>query len=155
MLDKVDKYLCSRYVNLFLLVIIVILLVKSMRRCKLEHLTPPDVVTLKKLSGMYDSDKLTIKELEVTGNIKGKKLEVTGNITGEGKLKIKKSAEIGPAYIGPYGTNTNHAEFSHVKNRTDHTKYGLLHVTNGRVYINSNGKGSIYMQHNNNNKRII
>ena len=155
MLDKVDKYLCSRYVNLFLLVIIVILLVKR-RYSKFEHMSnvDVDVEALRNLSSMYNKGKLKVTELEVTGNIKGKKLEVTGNITGEGKLKIKKSAEIGPAYIGPYGTNTNHAEFSHVENRTD-TTYGLLHVNNGRVYINSNGKGSIYMQHNNNNKSII
>ena len=73
------------------------------------------------------------------------------DLTDKGKLKIIKSAVIWPAYIGPYGTNDNHAEFSHVKNRTN-TKYGLLHVTNGHVYINSNGKGSINMQHNNNTK---
>ena len=54
----------SPYVNTFLLIVIVILLIKS-RDSKLEHLTPPDVVTLKKLSGMYKSGIFTVNELKV------------------------------------------------------------------------------------------
>ena len=106
--------------------------------CK-EHATNisnVDVEALRNLSSMFNSGKLKVSSLEVTGNIKGETLDITKNGT------------IGPTMIGALNGNNDYACISHKSHGLKAPNYALVQTIKGETFINSASNKGVNIQGN-------
>ena len=151
---------------------------------KIEGMANLSDEAIRNIASVYNSGKLTIRDLEVTNNLNVKGSAIIDNdinckyitnngMTANGDLNVKGGATIGGginvqgagnigggatigrAYIGEHKEYKDHAIFCHVNQMEKKDDYALLQNGVGDVFFNAPNDKTIWLRNNNIDKGFI